>query len=211
MTIDNALTPIVLAQKMLAEAVSFEDFRAIRDTAEAYRAWARARNLGLGAENTAAEYVLRAERGMGKVLDEMSATGARRARGSNQHRATGDDAPGLPELGITMKQAHLWRRLASSWTDSQFEEHVAEVRSVGARMAKVDFYRGPRQAQTRDTQAIREGTEPEPITGLVATFRVAASNLMAGMSGLPADELVLVAAMLRELVAIYTTTREQRS
>ena len=67
---ETALEPISLARQALAEATTLPDMKSVRSWAEALRAYAKSRGLGIEAENQAAEIVIRAERKMGLVLAE---------------------------------------------------------------------------------------------------------------------------------------------
>jgi hypothetical protein len=214
MTDDTALALTTGAERALAEARTVADFQAVRDTAEGLRAYAKSRGMGVEAENMAATVILQAERGIGAELDRMSEAGERRARGSNQHHSKGDEPPGLPELGISMKQAHLWRALAKLWTDEQFEQALRVVRATGERIAKVDFYRGPKTQERVQRQAMRDIEEElaaDDASPLVDQFELAANVLAAGLQQLPNDELERVAAIIGGLVADYQRVRRARA
>jgi hypothetical protein len=220
MNTEQALSPITLASKMLAEASSFEDFRGLRDTAAAARAWAKARGMGIDAENHAFEYVLRAERGMGKTLIEMAESGQRaapsqwvgRAGVANQH-VPADDMLTLPQLGITRNESAKFQRLAREWTDEEFDRRMAAMVQSGVRLSKVNFYRGPNAAARSEAAAAREVrealTSTEP-TSLFEVFRDAVRGMIEGMRGLPTDELVQVADMIRALANEYNDVRAER-
>ena len=220
--IETALVPITVAQRMLAEAVTFEDFRNLRDVAATAKAYVRARGLGIDAENTAAEYILRAERGMGRVLAQMRVDGTRQRQGDTMARnwmARGLPAesgrpplPTLSDLGIAnKKQAGEWQKLAVLWDDDTFEEKLAYVKGLGARLSKVDFYRGPKAAAKRDASVVREAQEGNEPTTPLRTFLRAARSLIVSMPLLPNDDLAQVGTCLRELVDAYGVIRRERS
>lgn len=77
----NDLTVIDPLRTALANATTVEDFRGVRDMASAARAWAKARGLGIQSENDAAEYILRAERRIGQVLETLREEGRLAQRG----------------------------------------------------------------------------------------------------------------------------------
>ena len=75
MTTDQSPRDLVLlsnARRALAEAKSIPDFKAIRDQGHAALRWAKSRReIGQEALNEAAEIVLRAERQLGELLQQM--------------------------------------------------------------------------------------------------------------------------------------------
>lgn len=217
--IESALAPVAQAQRMLAQASTFEDFRDIRDLSETARAYARARGLGIESENMASEYVLRAERGMGKVLIEMMESGQR----APSHPVSADKAALVPKLteliGETndsraRREASNWQRLYRAWTDEEFEGQLARVKELGARIAKTNFYRGFEKSAARDKAAIREAADaasPDESTTEVSALVRAAEAVESVMSQLPADELLVVATTIQGLVASYNAVRASRS
>jgi hypothetical protein len=147
------------AARMLAEARSIVDFRNLRDFASSLRTWARARRLGVEAENEAAVFVLRAERGAGQELARMAASGERSGRGwpkgvphdddgrVPEGPGTWDKAVRLTDLGISGQQASEWQRLAMV-DDGHFERMIAEALAPSSdgrvsRIAKRRFYPWP--------------------------------------------------------------------
>ena len=64
----SPLTRLEAACRLLAEARSVDEVRSIRDLAEAARVYAREVQLGLEAQNDAAEIKLRAERRLGELI-----------------------------------------------------------------------------------------------------------------------------------------------
>jgi hypothetical protein len=116
----TALEQISIAQRALGEAKTLPDIKAVRDTAETLRAGARARQMGIETENTAAEIVVRAERKMGAELLRMKWFGERDpgGRGGLADRVSVN----LPLLGIPDR-----------------------AREAEERIARVNFYRLARQ------------------------------------------------------------------
>lgn len=212
--IETSLAPISQAQRMLTEATNLAEFREVRDYAEGLRAWARARGEGVTTENLAAAYILRAERAMGQELIRMAEVGERAARGQWQERKAGPAGnqvsrwegqevtatkvlPSLTDLGVSEKESYLWQRLAKRWTDEEFESHLSDVQELGARVAKVDFYRGPKSDIKRQRQAQRDITEEQraadQTTPLIA-FERAVTRLIEVMPFMPADDLRLASS-----------------
>src|SRR6202521_50405 len=90
----SPLARLETARRLLAEVLSVDDVKAIRDVAEAARIYARQARLGLEAQNDAAEIRQRAERKLGELLatlpkqDGGDRRGARaRFRSSPRRRA----------------------------------------------------------------------------------------------------------------------------
>jgi hypothetical protein len=123
---DNAVVAMARFDQALVEAKTLGELQEVHAMGVALRAGAKALGLGIESENVAAKGVLRAERNMGVELDRMTDEDERRAKGSNQHHSDGDDLPGLPELGVSMKDAFQWRELARIPED-EFENVIAEL------------------------------------------------------------------------------------
>lgn len=218
----NALTTIGPLQEALALATEAGDIDGLRDiaaTATAFQKGAKARGMGIDAENTAAEVVLRAERALGRTLDIMSEEGLRRTRGANVQRPTsvgstateraeGDNLPGLSDLGITPKEAHLWRTLAAI-PESEFEARFATVRDSGARIAKVDFYRLVKGKPAQKPEAERD-MHGDGYTSVYTAFHKAALDVLKGIDQMPEDELRDLAATIKQLVTAYNAERARR-
>lgn len=102
---------------ILASSQCLEDVRAIRDKAEAARAYAFSAQLGLNLQNRAGELKLRAERKAGEMLRSLKLRGGdRRSKG---HRVTLK----LHDLGITRQQSKRWQRIAKV-SEREFAEYV---------------------------------------------------------------------------------------
>jgi hypothetical protein len=217
--LETALAPITQAQRALAEAITLDDFRALIAQGEGLRAWAEAIGKGEQAEAPISEFILRAERGAGKELVRMAEAGERASGGTfaGKRRGHGRHQPAerkpvdtLATLGIPRYRAQMYQRLARAWGDAQFEEKLAYVKTLGARIAKVDFYRGPKQAAKRDAEAVREAKQEKVSTGSFAAFEKAAADLLSEMHQLPNDELALVATYIRSLVERYNAVKAAR-
>ena len=74
------------ASRILADAKSLDDIKAVRDKAEAARAYVKAAKLGLELQNRAAEVKLRAERKAGRLLRSLKLRGGDRK--SKRHDAS---------------------------------------------------------------------------------------------------------------------------
>jgi O6-methylguanine-DNA--protein-cysteine methyltransferase len=91
------------ATRLLAEARTLDDVRAVRDMAEAARAYATAARLGAEAVQHASAIKLDAERRAGEMLAEI---GLHKGRSQMSERTT------LDGLGLTRDQSSRWQALA---------------------------------------------------------------------------------------------------
>jgi hypothetical protein len=197
---------------MLAEAVSLEDFRDLRDMGEAARSWARARNLGIDAENTAAEYVLRAERGMGKALLALHADGKfgigviNRPRGSPN---SGDPLT-VKDLGLTWNQSSVYQH-AARLADAEFESLLTAARGKAQRIARWNFYSHtqapPDAVATAERRVIREALAGDEPTSLVTEWVKVSEAMITQMGQIPGDERPLVASVIRRLYDAYVAAQ----
>ena len=73
---------------MLAEALSIEEIKTVRDAAEAVRTFAKEKEIGLELQNRATEIKLRAERKAGMVLLKLNLHGRDRKSKGWQHSLT---------------------------------------------------------------------------------------------------------------------------
>ncbi len=109
---------------MLASAQSLDEITNVRNIAEMARNYAKAAQLGLDAQNHAAEIKLRAERQAGAFLAEHLPKGGDRR--SKRH----DGALKLEDLGINRQQARRWREQAEV-PEPDFEKYLAAKRQLG--------------------------------------------------------------------------------
>ena len=94
-------------RRMLTEAKSLDDIKAVRDKAGAVQHYARSATLGLALQNQAAEIKLLAERKAGRLLAALQLHG-----GDRRSRRKADSL-NLKELGISNDQSARWQREAS--------------------------------------------------------------------------------------------------
>lgn len=99
----------------IEQAGSFDEVKAIRDQAEALRAYSRSIGAALDAVNAAAELRIRAERRMGEALrDTEKAKGGHPFQKSTATLAVGvERAPTLDEIGITANQSSRYQQMAA--------------------------------------------------------------------------------------------------
>ena len=160
-TESTALTPISQAQRMLAEANTTDDLRTLRDYATGAKAWAKARGLGIEAENEATEVILRAERGIGQAILALKAEG-RIAEGAPHLRSSEVDTVISDITGFPAKDKRNWQwQQLAAIGDDRFEAMLASVKALeGARLAKANFYSAIEKAEAKRTGA--EDAKPTP-------------------------------------------------
>lgn len=145
-----AIRTVGQAQRALTEAKSITEIKDVHDFATAMKAGAKARGMGIDAENEAAEVILRAERMMGQELIRLAETGALAGKGDWKTRPGGRgnqnknvvaaDILRLEDFGLTRWQAEDFRKLAAL-DDETWDRTIMRAYDLGRRLARVDFYR----------------------------------------------------------------------
>ncbi len=163
---ESPLARLELACRLLAEARSLDEVKVVVDLAEAARVYARQAQLGLDAQNNAAEVRLRAERRAGELLAEMQ----KNAGGRPPVQATSgvgvEENPlpavtGFPqtqppplrldELHITRRQSSQWQQIAAM-PEPVFEAHISTTRlrrkelTTASALKLARQHRGPRSS-----------------------------------------------------------------
>jgi site-specific DNA-methyltransferase (adenine-specific) len=143
------------ATRWLAEARSLGDFLSIREIAEAARAYARAAQLGIEAQNHAVAIQLTAERKAGEILAEMPMQrGGRPAEKTDSKSELVSAPPRLRDIGITPKQSMEWQQVARI-PEPEFERELAATNAEGKRVN--------RQRMLKVARTYRPAPTPEPI------------------------------------------------
>lgn len=101
---------------------TIDEVKELRDKAEVARLYARERDLGLEAQNYAAEIKIRAERKLGELLVEMP----KHPGGLSDH-STPPPAK-LADLGISRDQSSQWQQIAEI-DEEEFEREIAEAKA----------------------------------------------------------------------------------
>ncbi len=216
---------------MLAEAKTLPDLRALRDYATGAKAWAKARGLGIEAENEATEVILRSEREIGKNLDHLRAEGKLATQGSwrvrpggkgNQNKnVVASDVLHYDEIGVTRQQADDFRKL-SSIEDERFEAMLRMGKATG-RIAKVNFYSAIDRAD-KARRGVETSVTPSPNDANFDLLRRGAFGLLGwevdadGTEGptrndltkLPNDQLAQLATIIKALAIAYNEARGGR-
>ena len=236
--VETALTPISQARQMLAQARTVPEFRELRDFATAAKAWAKARGLGIEAENEATEVVLRAERNIGLIIlqakddERFGNFGVGRVhagvpRGESTSRAMqmlveSGEVITRESLGLKSNEAANFQRLAQL-DDERFEAMIRSVRALpGVRLAKTNFY-----AAMDKAERVRQGRpyeEPNPNNSDFDRLRSGAFGLLGwevdenGREGptrndltkLPDDQLRQLASIIKALAVAYNEAKGMR-
>jgi N6-adenosine-specific RNA methylase IME4 len=147
--IDNSLAKLDQATRMLAEVRTIDDAKDLIDLAEAARVYAKQVELGLEAQNHAAEIKLRAQRRAGEILDKMEKNKGGRPTDTTDNLllpvigSEQEEPPTLTELGITGKDAHVWQTLAKM-PELDFEKFIGETTEEGKELTTAGIYRTAR-------------------------------------------------------------------
>ena len=108
------------ARRAIAEAVSIDEIKSIRDKAEAMRLYVKQAGESLIMQNQCAELKVRAERKGGQLLGEMRLNGGDRKSESHHARVKLDD------VGVDKDKSARWQSIASI-PEKIFEDHISEV------------------------------------------------------------------------------------
>jgi hypothetical protein len=147
------------ASKLLAECRTLPELKQYRDMAEAMRQYAKAQHLGLEAQNHAAEFKIRAGRGMGELLGGIPKQHGGVRDGMGLQNETPLPAT-LADLDITKTESHRWQKIASIPED-EFEQYIAEVKAEKKELTTAGVYR---LALRRDNVVEISRLREQPVT-----------------------------------------------
>ena len=122
---EGSLAIIDRASRMLAQAESLSDIKAVHDLASAAVEYARAAHLGKAAQNHAARIKLRAERMSGEVMKELERGNPGGDHTSDAVNTPSDYKQALSDSGTTYQDAHRWQKVAEV-PEEAFAEYIAE-------------------------------------------------------------------------------------
>jgi hypothetical protein len=129
MNLANPLARLESAHRMLDEARTVDEVKEIRDQAEVARLYARERDLGLEAQNYAAEIKIRAERKLGALLAAVPRSqGLRSDLTSSPGVTKSAYEETLAAAGINHNQGHQWQQIAAI-EDPEFEQHIVDAKA----------------------------------------------------------------------------------
>jgi len=161
-----SLATIDRASKMLAEASSLEDIKAVHDIAQAAVEYAKAARLGAEAARHAAAVKLRAERKAGELLAGLERDGGESTqfgRPTLDAREPSPYAAALAGSGTTRQDANRWQQVAEV-PANEFDSYLdkaAELTTAGLLREYV------RAAQSRE----RENRAGQTVTVPTGTYR----------------------------------------
>ena len=120
---NDSLIIFTQAERMLAEAVTIQATKELKDLALTAADWAKRKGMGEKAINHARGYALEAERKMGQMLKETERNvGAKGSIVTGNHREpVKDTTPTLADLGLTKKESSKAQALADIPQD-KFDE-----------------------------------------------------------------------------------------
>lgn len=132
-----ALATLSKATQMLAEVKTVDNAKKIVNLAEAARVYAREVELGLEAQNYAAEIKLRAQRRGGEILKKMEKGSGRPSKNLSQP-VTNFKQETYDEVGITRQDASRWQQIASL-SPEVFEAVIAETTEADKELTTAFF------------------------------------------------------------------------
>jgi hypothetical protein len=160
----HELTVLDQASRILAEAKSLDDIKAIRHKAEAARAYVKAAKLGLELQNRAAEVKLR-RRAKGRRLAAIPQPSRRRSE------IKGHDASlKLKDLGISRDQSKRWQHIACV-SDAEFSKYLKNMTDQGREITSAGLLRIAGKGRTTP-RPFQSSFSPE-VVGTPAANRLA--------------------------------------
>ena len=170
----NELIKLNKARQALMEAKTLQEIREIKDIAKAVKAYAQAKKLGVEMVNDATEIELRAEREMGKLIQQKQEEGE---LATQKDGALFRDL--LPErkeiktfsdIGITYKESSNAKKLASI-PEEKFEQKISELKSEKKPLTKTGFLNEIKMEERREKIEILKREIPK-ISELKNTYDV---------------------------------------
>lgn len=144
----DALTKLDQATRMLAEVKNIDEAKGLINLAEAARVYAREVELGIEAQNHAAEIKIRAQRRAGEILDQMKETGELQSPGGDRKSLYQADIMipiTLDELEITLANSSRWQQIASIPAET-FEQYIAEMKGESKELTTAGMLRIARES-----------------------------------------------------------------
>ena len=151
------------ATKMLTEVHSIDDAKELIDLAEAARVYAKQVDLGLEAQNHAAEIKIRAQWQAGKLLQQMDkntgAMGNPGGQGAKIVRLQAERAqPTYKDIGINYRDAHQWQTIASL-PEEELIQRLEETKASGKEITTAGVYRDAKREEYYKTIDIEPDAE----------------------------------------------------
>ena len=134
------------ATQMLAEISTVDDAKDLVDLAEAARVYAKQVDLGLEAQNHAAEIKLRAQRKAGELLDDMDKNKGAATEG---WKTRSQPSTTLDDIGITKNQSSQWQQIADM-PDVDFEDYIEQTREKDEEITTAGIVREAKRINNPD-------------------------------------------------------------
>lgn len=157
------------AARMLAEAQSLDEIRHVANIAQRAKDYARAAQLGIEAQNSAATICREAESKAGALLIEMGETGERARSGAqvnpaNQYRSArrAARAPStMADLGVTRHEAERWQAVARVPAEVR-RDYYDKANAEGEEITRAGLlrYNAERPHPTGEPMALTLGKRP---------------------------------------------------
>jgi hypothetical protein len=137
---DLSLDKIDELRVAIEQATTVSELKNILDTAAAFQVFLQKQKRGKDAELKIAEYILRAERKLGQMLQAAKAAGQITHHVRGQHVIGSDDnIVRLKEVGISLDLSSRAQRIASVPND-EFEQTISNAKQTG-KLSKSVFSR----------------------------------------------------------------------
>lgn len=144
------------AVRILAEVRTIPDAKHLVDMAEAARVYAKQADLGLDAQNHAAEIKIRAQRKAGELLAVMD----KHPPGPKDRLQPATELPPkLEDLGIEKTQSHRWQQLAALPVEV-FEQEIAETKADEKELTTGSMLRKAKEVERERNHEQRGNVEP---------------------------------------------------
>lgn len=134
------------AIRLLSRVSTVDDAKQLINLAEAARVYARKAELGLEAQNHAAEIKVKAQRRAGEILRSMEFS---KGAATPLHDETALSLPTHDDIGVSRRDAHIWQKIAAM-PETVFEEKIAGMKGDGSEITTSAIYREALKAVAAD-------------------------------------------------------------
>lgn len=166
------------ARKALTKIETLGDALTVADQAAAAQVWAKRANLGLDAQNEAAEIKILAERTAGSILKAMRDSGERT---DGRAGVTRGNSTTLSDLNVSKKESSRWQQLAEIPEDEIVEE-IDKTKKAGEEVTTAALVKRKRRKQREgklrvDREQREEAARAEIATAAALPFELVASDI----------------------------------